>query len=68
MPAIGGAVDHEYLSAERGPLLSPLIPSEQPPLDLELQWEDLLAIMEPHVSGNTAISLFKLVVSHHGPC
>ncbi|CAL8272753.1 unnamed protein product [Lota lota] len=48
LPAIGGAVDHEYLSAEIGPLLSPLIPSEQPPLDLELQWQDLLAIMEPH--------------------
>ncbi|KAJ3601324.1 hypothetical protein NHX12_032295 [Muraenolepis orangiensis] len=47
-PAIGGAVDHESLPAgERGPLPSPLIPSEQPPLDLELQWQDLLAIMEP---------------------
>ena len=48
LPPNGGAVDHESLSAERRPLLSPLIPS-----DLELQWQDLLAIMEPQVSGNT---------------
>lgn len=57
MPVIGEAVDHESLSARvRGPLLSPPLPSEQPPMDLELQWQDLLAIMEPQ--GLDAGTLF----------
>jgi len=54
LPAIVETVDHESVPArERGPMLSPLLPSEQPPVDLELQWQDLLAIMEPQVSGKT---------------
>ena len=35
----------------REPLLSPIIPTDNPTLDLELDWQDLFAIMEPEVSG-----------------
>lgn len=54
LPAIVETVDDESVPArEGGPMLSPLLPSEQPPMDLELQWQDLLAIMEPQVSGKS---------------
>ncbi|XP_062311314.1 endoplasmic reticulum membrane sensor NFE2L1-like [Osmerus eperlanus] len=41
----GGGVEHP--SPGREPLLSPLLTHEDPLLDLEQQWQDLLAIMEP---------------------
>ncbi|KAM4597853.1 endoplasmic reticulum membrane sensor NFE2L1a [Polymixia lowei] len=43
----GEGADPERLSRGREPILSPLIPTDHPSLDLELQWQDLLAIMEP---------------------
>ncbi|XP_042360438.1 endoplasmic reticulum membrane sensor NFE2L1a isoform X2 [Plectropomus leopardus] len=39
--------DLECQMPDREPLLSPIIPDCNPLTDLELQWQDLLAIMEP---------------------
>ncbi|XP_069033432.1 endoplasmic reticulum membrane sensor NFE2L1a [Embiotoca jacksoni] len=39
--------DLDCCSSDRDPLLPPIIPTNNPSLDLELQWQDLLAIMEP---------------------
>lgn len=39
--------DLEYQPSGREPLLSPIIPTGNPSSDLELHWQDLLAIMEP---------------------
>ncbi|XP_058508602.1 endoplasmic reticulum membrane sensor NFE2L1a isoform X1 [Solea solea] len=39
---------------EREPLLSPVLTTENPSLDMELRWQDLFAIMEP---GNTDVDM-----------
>ncbi|AWP18352.1 putative nuclear factor erythroid 2-related factor 1-like [Scophthalmus maximus] len=41
------------LEQGREPVLSRIIPTDTSSLDLELHWQDLLAIMEPEVSINT---------------
>lgn len=45
-PELMGLEEDVLFSAPR-PLLSPLIPPGDPSLDLEQQWQDLFAIMEP---------------------
>ncbi|XP_028267181.1 endoplasmic reticulum membrane sensor NFE2L1-like [Parambassis ranga] len=37
----------EDLLSDREPPLSPIIPTDNPSLEMELHWQDLLAIMEP---------------------
>ncbi|TMS14986.1 Endoplasmic reticulum membrane sensor NFE2L1 [Larimichthys crocea] len=39
--------DLGYQSPDRDPTLPPIIPTGNPSMDMELHWEDLLAIMEP---------------------
>ncbi|XP_071330954.1 endoplasmic reticulum membrane sensor NFE2L1a [Trachinotus anak] len=39
--------DLECHSPGREPLISPIIPTDSPSLDMELHWRDLFAIMEP---------------------
>lgn len=41
------------------PLLPPVIPTEEPSLDLELQWQDLLAIMEPENTNVDMMAPFE---------
>ena len=48
-PELLGLDEEVSFSAGR-PLLSPLISPGDPSMDLEQQWQDLLAIMEPQVS------------------
>lgn len=43
--------DLEHQSPDREPMLSPIIPTRNPSLDLELHWQDLLTIMGPQVTG-----------------
>ncbi|XP_044038075.1 endoplasmic reticulum membrane sensor NFE2L1a [Siniperca chuatsi] len=43
--------DLEHQPPDREPILPPIIPTGNPALDLELHWQDLLAIMEPENTG-----------------
>lgn len=45
----GGDLEHQ--SPYRGPFLPPVIPTGNPSMDMELHWQDLLAIMEPEENG-----------------
>ncbi|XP_062263136.1 endoplasmic reticulum membrane sensor NFE2L1a [Platichthys flesus] len=48
----------------REPLLSPIIPTDNPNLDLELDWQDLFAIMEPeNTDVDTMTSLDNVLES-----
>lgn len=42
--------DLERPSPDREPMLPPFSPTGNPSLDMELHWQDLLAIMEPEVT------------------
>lgn len=46
----GGDLEHQPQ-----PMLPPVIPNGNPSLDLELHWQDLVAIMEPEVTGRMKI-------------
>ncbi|XP_051245057.1 endoplasmic reticulum membrane sensor NFE2L1a isoform X1 [Dicentrarchus labrax] len=51
---VGGRGDLECQSPDREPLMPPIIPTGNPSLDLELEWQDLLSIMEPE---NTEVNM-----------
>ncbi|XP_030649552.1 endoplasmic reticulum membrane sensor NFE2L1a [Chanos chanos] len=61
-PYLEGIAEEDQFSTQR-PLLSPFLPQEEPILDLEQQWQDLLAIMEPqdmdvdHANDDTFLSV-----------
>ncbi|KAM9346065.1 endoplasmic reticulum membrane sensor NFE2L1a [Symphorus nematophorus] len=43
---------------DRDPMLPPIIPTGNPSLDLELRWQDLLAIMEPETTDVDMMTSF----------
>ncbi|CAB1429385.1 unnamed protein product [Pleuronectes platessa] len=58
----GGDLGRHHSSRE--PLLSPIIPTDNPTLDLELDWQDLFAIMEPeNTDADTMTSLDNVLES-----
>uniref|UniRef100_A0A3Q0S1K9 Endoplasmic reticulum membrane sensor NFE2L1 n=1 Tax=Amphilophus citrinellus TaxID=61819 RepID=A0A3Q0S1K9_AMPCI len=50
---IGRTEDLESQPSNRESFLPPIIPTDNPSMDLELHWQDLLAIMEPEETLNT---------------
>ncbi|XP_070778622.1 endoplasmic reticulum membrane sensor NFE2L1a [Enoplosus armatus] len=54
----GGGGDLEHQPTDREPLLPPIISAGNPSLDLELHWQDLLAIMEPENTGVDMMASF----------
>ncbi|KAF7651459.1 hypothetical protein LDENG_00110910 [Lucifuga dentata] len=59
--------DLEHQPTGRELLLSPVIPTDTPSLDLELQWQDLMAIMEPEDTDVDMMRLFTLDIGTSGP-
>ncbi|XP_011601867.2 endoplasmic reticulum membrane sensor NFE2L1a isoform X1 [Takifugu rubripes] len=55
----GGRGELELQSPGSEPLGSSILPSTNPFLDLELQWQDLLAIMEPQNNAGCDTSAFE---------
>ncbi|XP_034450173.1 endoplasmic reticulum membrane sensor NFE2L1-like [Hippoglossus hippoglossus] len=51
----------------REPLLSPIIPTDNPTLDLELDWQDLFAIMEPENTDVDTMRSFDNVLESRPP-